>query len=70
MGIKGLKDVAVVVDKHTGRVRYQCQGLGAEADARSFLRQCRAGNDKVDFLSSATVITGEEATKAIAKGRV
>ena len=63
---------AVVVDEHTGRVRAQFQGIGAEADARSFLRGCKggAGKAKVDFLSSSTVITGEKAREAIHKGRV
>jgi len=64
---------AVVVDEHTGRVKAQFQGFGAESDANHFLRSCRApgaGNVKVDFLSSATVITGDAARKAIARGRV
>lgn len=66
-------EAAVVVDNHTGRVRAQFQGLGAAADARSFLRQCRApapGNDKVDFLSSASVVTGDKAKKAIRDGKI
>lgn len=64
-------DIAAVIDKHTGRVKVQFQGLGATADARSFLRQCQnpGSGEKVDFLSSASVITGEEARKAIRKGR-
>lgn len=73
MGLEGVDATAVVIDKHTGRVRYQCTGFGAEADARSFLRTCQQpgqGNDKVDFLSSACVITGDEAKRAIKKGRV
>lgn len=73
MGVEGLDAAAVVVDNHTGRVRFQCTGFGAEADARAFLNSCRAprlGNDKVDFLSSASIITGDAAKKAIKKGRV
>jgi hypothetical protein len=65
--------VAVVVDNHTGKVRAQFKGLGAEADAKSFLRQCQRpqrGGTKVDFLSSAAVITGDKAEKAIKQGRV
>jgi len=65
-------EVAAVVDKHTGRVKARFQGLGAISDAGSFLRQCRTpspGNSKVDFLNSATVITGKEAEKAIRNGR-
>ena len=64
---------AAVIDKHTGRVRAQFMGFGAEADARSHLRTCQAGvpgGAKVDHLSSATVITGDEARKAIKNGRV
>ena len=65
--------VAVVIDEHTGKVRARFQGLGATADAQSFLRQCRSpgvGNVKVDFLSSAKVVTGKEAEKAIRTGRL
>lgn len=64
---------AAVIDKHTGRVRAQFIGFGAEADAKSHLRTCQnpgLGGSKVDHLSSATVITGEEARKAIKAGRV
>lgn len=73
MGIPGLKEVAVVIDKHTGRVRARFQGLGAIADAKSHLRTCQqgvSGGAKVDHLSSACVITGEKAKKAIKNGRV
>jgi len=66
-------EVAVVVDNHTGRVRAHFQGLGAMADAQSFLRSCRnpsPGNAKVDFLSSTSIVTGEKAKKAIKTGRV
>jgi len=65
--------VAAVVDNHTGKVKAQFEGFGAEKDAKHFLRSCRApggGGTKVDFLSSATVITGEAARKAIKQGRV
>lgn len=64
---------AVVIDKHTGRVKAHFVGFGAEADAKSFLRQCRGAanpKNKVDFLSSAEVITGDKAKKAIVDGRV
>jgi len=64
---------AAVIDKHTGKVKAQFQGFGAEGDAKHFLRGCIApgpGHAKVDFLSSATVITGDAARKAIARGRV
>ncbi len=67
MGLN-VDEAAAVIDKHTGRVRAQFIGFGAEADAASHLRTCLAG--KVDHLNSATVITGEEARKAIKKGRV
>ena len=73
MGVEGLDAVAAVVDNHTGKVRYQVSGFGAEADAKSFLRSCRQprrGGDKVDFLSSVSIITGDEAKAAIKKGRV
>lgn len=73
MTIPGVKEVAAVIDKHTGRVRARFQGLGAVADARSFLRSTQSpapGGAKVDHLSSATVITGEKAKKAIRDGRV
>lgn len=65
-------EVAAVIDKHTGRVRAQFKGFGAVSDARHHLRHCQnpgAGGAKVDHLSSATVITGKEAEKAIATGR-
>ena len=63
---------AAVIDEHTGSVKAQFEGFGAEKDARSFLRTCQqpgTGRTKVDFLSSATIITGKEAKKAIARGR-
>ena len=66
MGLN-VDEAAAVIDKHTGRVRAQFIGFGAESDANSHLRQCQAGG--VDHLSSATVITGDEARKAITKGR-
>lgn len=72
MGLN-VDEVAAVIDKHTGRVRAQFSGFGAIADAKSHLRQCQRpgpGMARVDHLSSATVITGKEAAKAIAKGRV
>ena len=72
MGLN-VDEAAAVIDKHTGRVRAQFVGFGAEADARSHLRTCQSGGVggvKVDHLSSATVITGDEARKAIKKGRV
>lgn len=71
MGLN-VDEAAAVIDKHTGRVRAQFMGLGAEADARSHLRHCQAGvgGAKVDHLSSAVVITGEKARKAIKTGRV
>jgi len=72
MGLN-VDEAAAVIDKHTGRVRAQFIGFGAEADARSHLRTCQAGvpgGAKVDHLSSATVITGDKARRAIAKGRV
>jgi len=65
-------ETAAVVDQHTGKVKAHFRGLGAKHDAESFLRRCqRTANpkDKVDFLSSATVITGETAAKAIKYGR-
>lgn len=73
MGIEGLDEVAVVIDKHTGRVRAQFQGLGAEADAKAHLRYCQTGGVsgvKVDHLSSACIVTGDKAKKAITKGRI
>jgi len=73
MSIPGIKEVAAVIDKHTGRVRARFQGLGAAADARSFLRSTQSpspGGAKVDHLSSACVITGDKAKKAILHGRV
>lgn len=73
MSIPGVKDVAVVIDKHTGRVRATFQGLGAGADARSHLRTCQLGGSsgvKVDHLNSACVVTGEQAKKAIRDGRL
>lgn len=73
MAIPDLDEVAAVIDKHTGRVRAQFQGLGAAADARSHLRFCQGGGTsgvKVDHLSSACVITGEKAKKAIRDGRL
>lgn len=72
MGLN-VDEVAVVIDEHTGRLKAKFEGFGAERDARSFLRQCRApqpGNDKVDFLSSAVVVTGAKAKKAIKTGRL
>jgi len=72
MGLN-VDEVAAVIDKHTGRVRAQFQGFGAESDANSHLRHCQnpgLGGAKVDHLSSATVITGEAARKAIKNGRV
>lgn len=73
MGVPGLKDVAAVIDKHTGRVRATFRGIGAEADAKSHLRTCQAGvpgGAKVEHLSSACVVTGKEAEKAITHGRL
>lgn len=73
MGVPGLKAVAAVIDKHTGRVRATFRGLGAESDARSHLRTCQMGGTsgvKVDHLSSACVVTGKEAEKAIKDGRL
>ena len=72
MGLN-VDEAAAVIDKHTGRVRAQFLGFGAEADARSHLRTCQnpsRGGVKVDHLSSATVITGDAARKAIKNGRV
>ena len=71
MGLN-VDEAAAVIDKHTGRVRAQFIGFGAEADAKAHLRTCQAGTGgaKVDHLSSATVITGDEARKAIKNGRV
>lgn len=67
-----VNEAAVVVDNHTGRVRFQCCGFGAERDATAFLRSCQGapGANKVDCLSSASVITGEAARRAIKNGRV
>lgn len=73
MPVPGVDDVAVVIDEHTGRLRAKFQGIGATVDAHSFLRQCKnpkPGDDKVDFLSSAKVVTGKDATKAIRTGRL
>lgn len=73
MGVPGLDEVAAVIDKHTGRVHARFEGFGAGADARSFLRATQSpspGNTKVDHLSSATVIYGDKAKKAIKTGRV
>lgn len=64
--------VAAVIDNHTGKVRARFEGFGAETDAHAFLRSCQGpagGGVKVDFLSSASVITGEKAKKAIGAGR-
>lgn len=72
MGLN-VDEAAAVIDKHTGRVCAQFIGFGAEADAKSHLRTCQAGvagGAKVDHLSSATVITGDKARRAIKKGRV
>lgn len=72
MGLN-VDECAAVIDKHTGRVRAQFRGFGAEVDAASHLRQCQSpgpGMSKVEHLSSACVITGKAAEKAIAKGRV
>jgi len=66
-------ECAVVIDEHTGRLRAKFQGIGATADANAFLRQCRAPKnpkERVDHLSSAVVITGEKAKKAIKNGRL
>lgn len=66
-------EAAVVIDKHTGRVRAQFQGLGAERDAAAHLRHCQSpgpGGAKVDHLSSACVVTGDKARKAIKNGRI
>jgi len=68
-----LDECAVVVDEHTGRVRAHFQGYGAKKDAESFLRQCRAPQNpksRVDCLSSAKVVTGSEAEKAMRAGRI
>ncbi len=73
MELLGVDDVAAVIDKHTGKVRGQFRGIGAEADASAFIRDCQKpqpGGAKVDFLSSAAVITGKKAEKAIKAGRV
>ena len=73
MGLQGLDEVAVVIDKHTGRVRARFEGYGAKRDAESHLRTCQRGvpgGARVDHLSSACVVTGEEAKKAIRKGRL
>lgn len=72
MSVPGVDAVAAVIDKHTGKVKARFEGFGAEADARSFLRQCNqpSRGEKVDFLSSATVVTGEEAKKALKAGRL
>ena len=59
--------VAAVVDKHTGKVIGQFSGLGAEEDASHFARSCASGG--VQHMSSTAIITGEEAKKAIRKGR-
>jgi len=71
MGLN-VDEAAAVIDKHTGTVQAQFIGFGAEGDARAHLRACQAGagGAKVDHLSSATVITGDEARRAIKKGRV
>lgn len=66
-------EVAAVIDEHTGRVRAQFSGFGAENDAKAFLRGCQRpapGNKKVDILSSATVVTGQKALDAVKKGRI
>ncbi len=68
MGIEGLDDAAVVVDDHTGKLQARFEGLGAVADAQSFLRQCQRG--KVNHLSSASVITGKKAREVIRTGKV
>jgi len=59
---------AVVVDNHTGRVLGTFQGLGAEEDARAFARRCQMGG--VKHMSNTSIITGNEAKKAAANGRV
>lgn len=61
-------EVAVVIDNHTGKVQARFEGFGAAADAKSFLRQCQSG--RVDHLSSATVVTGDKAKKALRDGRL
>ncbi|KKM79071.1 hypothetical protein LCGC14_1353580 [marine sediment metagenome] len=61
-------EIAAVIDNHTGRVRMQASGFGAEADMRSAARTCKTG--KVDHLSSTSVITGKAAAIAIKNGRV
>lgn len=72
MGLN-VDEAAAVIDTHTGRVCAQFAGFGAEADAKAHLRTCQnpgQGGVKVDHLSSATVITGDAARKAIKNGRV
>lgn len=64
---------AVVVDNHTGKVVAQFSGFGAEADAKSHMRICQkpgTGKDKVDHMSSCSVVTGDNARKAMKTGRV
>lgn len=59
-------DVACIVDNHTGRVKAQYVGLGATSNARMDQKKfC-----KVKTFGNTSVLTGEAAQKAIAKGRV
>lgn len=72
MGLN-VDEVAAVIDEHTGKLRAQFKGFGAKRDADSHLRHCKTGGmggEKVDHLSSAIVVTGKEAEKAIRDGRL
>lgn len=63
----GEDQIAVVINDHTGKVEAQFCSCAAEDDAYAHQRTCKG---KVDHMSSTSVITGEDAKKAIENGRV
>lgn len=60
-------DLAVVVDDN-GRLQAQFVGDFAKQDAQEHLRECKAGG--VRHLTRAVVVTGDDAKKAVVRGRI
>ena len=58
-------EVAVVVDNHTGRVKAQYQGVGAIEDAQ----HTQKATKHIKSFGDTSIITGEDALKAIKSGR-
>ncbi len=59
-------ELAVVVDDN-GKLQAQFGGDGAKEEAGQFLKDC---GGRVNHLRGASIVTGEDAKKAIQNGRI